>query len=333
MPNAYALVMSADDGYAMQLAVAVKSFLTCLGPDEQLKLYVIDGGLSSISKSRCENSWDGPLAELVWIRPPKKKFSRLRASDHYSIATYYRLILADLLPEDLSRVVYSDPDVLCFESIGSIFNLQLNDNILAAVQDPYCPYIDNRIGLPDYDNVKEFVFGLAAVPNLNGQPVNPRQQYFNAGFFLADLEKLRQEGLSKSMLTYCIEHRHELLWADQCALNACLGARWHALDPAWNVIPHVFDTDERYLTIYDRSTIARIRITPSMVHFAGPRKPWNAGSSHPFTEAYFDAIDRTSWKGWRPKNELSAHPIDNLSPNSGWNRYRKWFSWSGKKVA
>jgi len=333
MTETSVLVMSADEGYAMQLAVAIRSLLDHMGSDEKLELYVIDGGLTAESKMKCEASWNGPLNELRWIQPPKKKFSRMKASDHYSIATYYRLILSDLLPDKLNRVVYSDPDVLFFKSLASIFCLDLHEKILAAVQDPYCPYIDSRIGLANFKEVREYVFGLAAVPPCQGNPVNPNQPYFNAGFFLADLEIYRRDGVGAKLLKYCVDHRDELLWADQCALNACLGDRWQPLDASWNVIPHVFETPDQYLAIYDQSTLDRIRTSPAMVHFAGPRKPWSMNSSHPFTQTYLNTIDRTSWNGWRPTETVDPLRMDSTTPQSVWKFYRNWLPYRSKKAA
>jgi hypothetical protein len=37
------------------------------------------------------------------------------------------------------------------------------------------------------------------------------------------------------------------------------------------------------------------------VHFTSNKKPWHYFCRHPFLGEYLAAIDRTAWRGWRPK--------------------------------
>lgn len=122
-------------------------------------------------------------------------------------------------------------------------------------------------------------------------------------------------------MRYCRDHADRLLWADQCALNACLGGRWLKLDDAWNVTPPVFRFPGHEVTHYDRATFDRIRSRPSMLHFSGLRKPWHVGCDHPFVDAYWNVVARTSWRGASPTPPETTPP-----PAAATSRVRGWLT-------
>ena len=303
------VVVSSDDGYAMQLAVAIRSMLDSLADGQSIALYVLDGGISSQNRDRCEASWSGPLKFVEWIQLEQEAFAGLAVNARFTIATYFRILCAELLPASLDRVLYTDPDVLFLKSVADIFDLNLNGNPIAAVQDAYSPFVDNRCGMRNYRRAREYVFDRPAIPGVTRGSKISRQPYFNAGFLVIDLKQFRQEQIGPALLSYCHENRERLIWADQCALNACLGHRWCKMDAAWNVTPPVFNMPNHFVSCYDRETFDRIRTDPAMLHFAGSEKPWHYGCQHPFVENYFSTIDRTRWQSWRPAPTTLKTPI------------------------
>ena len=49
-PDDIVVVCAADDGYAMPLAVTIRSLIDHLGKDRRVQLFVLDGGLSAASR-------------------------------------------------------------------------------------------------------------------------------------------------------------------------------------------------------------------------------------------------------------------------------------------
>jgi lipopolysaccharide biosynthesis glycosyltransferase len=298
--NEVAIVVAADDGYAMPLAVAVRSVIDSLDAGLTLNAFIIDGGISDENRQRCLASWQSSNTNTIWLKPHKDLLSQFVSSDHFTVATYYRLFVSELLPQTLSRVVYLDPDMLCLESISQIYNAELQGNPVAAAQDIYCPFIDNRIAMSNYSDAMPYVYGLVAIPDAEERKTPPTQPYFNAGLLVMDLDQFRENKIAETLRDYCIRFRGNLLWADQCAANACLGDRWTQLDKKWNVTTPVFEVPDHRVTFYDQHTFERIKSRPACLHFAGPRKPWHFGSDHPFVKSYLEMVDRTAWRGWRP---------------------------------
>ncbi|MCY2974888.1 MAG: glycosyltransferase family 8 protein [Planctomycetota bacterium] len=298
-----AIVVAADNGYAMPLAVAVRSVIDTLGENKHLKAYIIDGGISDENRKRCLASWESFNTSIVWLKPEKDLLNQFVSSDHFTVATYYRLFVSELLPSSLPRVIYLDPDMLCMESVSQIYNIDLHGNPIAAAQDVYCPFIDNRIAMGNYSDAMPYVYGLVAIPDADERKTPPTQPYFNAGLLVMDLDQFRKNKIADTLRDYCIRFQGNLLWADQCAANACLGYRWTQLDNKWNVTTPVFEVPSHSVTFYDQQTFERIKTKPACIHFAGPKKPWHFGSDHPFVNSYFDMVDKTDWRGWRPVHE------------------------------
>ena len=75
-PSREIVVVSAtDDGYAMPLAVTIRSALNHLAADRRLRLFILDGGLHEESKARLLKSWRDPRLTVEWIRPDMDQVS------------------------------------------------------------------------------------------------------------------------------------------------------------------------------------------------------------------------------------------------------------------
>ena len=108
---------------------------------------------------------------------------------------------------------YLDADVLVLESVASLWELDLNSKPVAAVTNVLRP---DSIDRP--------------------RPLNfpGSQGYFNAGVMLMNLDLMRREETSRAVLEYGRAHADELVWRDQDAFNAVVGARREVLHPRWN---------------------------------------------------------------------------------------------------
>ena len=55
--------------------------------------------------------------------------------------SYYRLIVADLLPNNWSKCIYLDLDICVCKDLTELFNIDIKDNYIAGVVDPEYYYI------------------------------------------------------------------------------------------------------------------------------------------------------------------------------------------------
>ena len=126
--------------------------------------------------------------------------------------------------------------------------------------------------------------------------------YFNGGLMVADLACWRRENLAQQMLDCLHNNREHVLWWDQYALNVVLAKRWRPVDFRWNQGTHVYAYPSWEQSPVDRTTLSNLRHAPWIVHFCSPSKPWHYFNRHPFRrEFFYQCLDRTAWKGWRPE--------------------------------
>jgi lipopolysaccharide biosynthesis glycosyltransferase len=164
---------------------------------------------------------------------------------------YIRLQIPAAVHKRAARLLYLDVDVLCMSSLTELWKTDLAGAPLGAVRDPGAPTVGAIRGLP-------------------GAPDSVRSDdpYFNSGILLIDVAEWLHSQISEQCLAYLSNHRDELRFPDQDALNLAVHKRWVELDGKWN-----------HLVLYDRDRRAP-REYAGIVHFAGPHKPWHEDCPH-----------------------------------------------------
>jgi lipopolysaccharide biosynthesis glycosyltransferase len=197
----------------------------------------------------------------------------LAQSERFPLRIWYRLLLAELLPE-LSRVLYIDADTLIAAPLQELWSTPLEGNVVAAVTNPLyasmVPRIISDLGLPD------------------------AASYFNSGVLLIDLQEWRRTDTTRAAFEFA--RSHPLVWPDQDVLNGVLHDRRLRLHPRWNAMPGLWELPRRYLP-YSDEEVSKAASDPALIHFVGPHKPWHYRSRHPYRPQYFRCLGQTPWRG------------------------------------
>jgi lipopolysaccharide biosynthesis glycosyltransferase len=294
------LVSGADDGYAMPLAATVRSAAAELRGDRRLRLFILDGGLTADSKARLAASWQDPRLSVEWLQPEVNRIRDLPVSDHISSAAYLRLLMAELLPRDVRRVIYLDADMLVRRDLADLWDEPQGDHPVLAVQDMAAPYLDAAAAAANFDRCHRRLAAARPVANYEQLGLPADGKYFNSGLLVIDLERWRREDLGQRVLDCLREHRRHVLWWDQYALNVVLAGRWRPLDLRWNQGAHIYTYPTWRESWLDRETFAQVRLDPWIVHYCSPDKPWHYFCRHPFTRDFRRALRDTAWSDWRP---------------------------------
>jgi len=296
------VVLAADERFAMPLAVTVRSFLIQLRAGATSSVSVLDGGISPESKRRVEASVEdlGHAVEWNWLPIPNDRLHSLEVSGHVSVATYYRIFLASLLPAEIRRVIYLDCDTLVRDDLTKLYQETLGNHTCAAVQDISAPFMASRMCSEVDDRWVHYLAATRPIPNFEDFGFVAKDPYFNAGVLLIDVERWRSRDIEAKLLQCIQQHRADRLWWDQYALNAVLHGDWIALDAGWNQTSHTYTLPMWRDSFLDEATFDRVKLNPSIVHFSSATKPWHARCRHPFAKEYEAVLDQTSWKGVRP---------------------------------
>ncbi|MEO7368131.1 MAG: glycosyltransferase family 8 protein [Gemmatimonadaceae bacterium] len=259
-----------DQAYLVPLQVTVASLQKHLRTSLQPRLYLLHRALRHTDIAAVAG-----LIDTRAIVPGENAIRNLPRQSHFSPEASFPLLLPDVLPGDVDRVLFLDPDLLVLDDVGKIWDTDLGDDTIAAVRDLAIPRCSSPRGVKDRQTM--------GIPD--------DAPYFNAGMMLIDLARWRTEKVSTRALDYLEQHRGRTDYSHQEALNAVLWNKWKQLDQRWNLIASL--AGRRY------SQSPQSAVAPGIVHFAGRFKPWRLDVRSPFAEPYAGllrefAVDTTS---------------------------------------
>ena len=148
-----------------------------------------------------------------------KKFVELIPSietSHFSIGTFYRLLMPKIIPADIEKIIYLDSDIVVNLDINELWNFNLKNKVLAGVSERACGTETQGMFLCASGIVKH-------------------EDYFNAGVLLINLKLFRneEENIMRGVKFY--GKQPECAFFDQDILNYCFAKRSLKLPPDFNV--------------------------------------------------------------------------------------------------
>jgi lipopolysaccharide biosynthesis glycosyltransferase len=282
-PHQIVVVCSADENYAMPMTATVRSALSNLkNKRSKILLFVLDGGIKAPTKRKVEASLQSAQIEIHWLMPDQAKVKGLPESKYITIASYYRLLMAELLPQELDKAIYLDSDMIVLGDLQELWDMELADYSVLAVSNGN--KIETAGGLRNYKEL-----GL-----------NPESTYFNAGLLVVNLRKWRDDNIGFKFLEFIEKNRSIIQEHDQDALNAVLEGKWGELNPRWNQLPQIHTVFSSWESspFSDPETYHAVRNDPLIIHYAGA-KPWHLTCNHPAVDIFEQYLDQTAWAGTR----------------------------------
>lgn len=164
----YNICFSSDDNYVEQVGVAIASILKNSGKEENFKFYILDGGISELSKDNLKKLKQIKDFEISYLSvnlkdfkncPLLKDFSDEHKNYHVTLPTYFRFKLPSLLP-DVDKILYLDGDLVVIGSLGELYNTELSDAYVAMALDSGNENEAERLGLTTYCNAGVMLINL-----------------------------------------------------------------------------------------------------------------------------------------------------------------------------
>jgi lipopolysaccharide biosynthesis glycosyltransferase len=279
-----ALACAADANYAMPLAVTIRSVVSNLNSFREIVLFVLDGGIKQAQKQKIIASIGSKVTDVKWIEPSKTALEKLEVSEKYPVSTYFRLLLPQILPQHLKKIIYLDTDLVVNGDLAQLWNIDVETNYVLAAQDAGYFNLSNVLHLKDCEKLE----GL-----LNCK-------YFNTGVLVINLEKWRTDKIAEETIQFLENNPQHILFADQDALNVVLaGKKWGELDPRWNQVHSIYQYSSWQDSPFEEEVFHNVLNDPYVIHFTTPPKPWQNGCHHPKKDLFFQYLDQTAWSGWR----------------------------------
>ena len=269
------VVFASDNNYAQHAAVAMVSILMNAAVPERLSFYLLDDNVAEPVKEKMRQSIERYGAELHFIAVDAEAFCHFFVSGQLSRTAYFRLEMANLLPDDVDRAIYLDCDLLVWEDIGILWKYDMKGKPLAAVPD-----LGIMASSKDWGR-KQQSLGMERT-----------DLYFNSGVLMVDLAQWRSKGYGGQVEQVAMEHDYQ--HHDQDALNKVFYRNWEPLPLRWNVIPPVW---QLFLKILCRARYRKAameaRTHIAILHYAGGYKPWEYEEYPAFNEGYYRCLEKS----------------------------------------
>ena len=235
------IVFVANSAYAKQVCVMMTSILKN-NPHSKIDFYILSSCFADECKEMVEklrSGFDNWTVNYICVDGSLFKDLKLSMA-HVSVETYYKYMIADLLPH-LSKALYLDADMICRGSLMPLFETDLGDYYCAGVKDRSCDKRHkHRVG-----HAKD-------------------ELYVNAGVLLLNLDKLRAERMSRTLIENTKKYADTILYVDQDGMNITFKNKIKELPTKYNFTSSNMRHD--YFCIN--------RLSAVILHYTTERKPW-----------------------------------------------------------
>lgn len=293
-PSPVVLVAVSDDDYCILLAAMLKSLELNHHTEENIIIYIIDDGITLINKRKLISSLNLDRIQINWVDITEAIPGDAQLpldNSTYPSNIYAKLFIPYILPKDIKRAIFLDVDMIVLNDISKLWHLDLEGNVIGAVQDHYIKYIEA------WDGIKNFKeLGL-----VNGK------KYFNAGLLVVDVEKWRLLEIDSRVISSIIQNIKFANFPEQYGMNVVLYEKWKEIDPLWN-----------FFASYDHAS-------PFNIHFIGRKPIYHAYTNNEkFKAIFYDYLNQTAWAGFKPKSTIKSklkkvrNRIKKLSLKSIW---------------
>lgn len=257
------LLATLNERYLPQLRVLLTS-IWLNNPGEPFQLYLIHRGISREKLDALTAQCARLEIALHSMTVNPALFANAPTTGQYPQEMYYRLLAGQLLPRQLTRVLYLDPDILVINALRPLWETELNGMLFAAAA---------HTGKTEIAN------------DVNRIRLGTEHKYYNSGVLLINLEACRREIQPEQVFQYAEQHAKELLLPDQDILNVLYGARTLELDD------YIWNYDARKYSNYRLRSAGKADVDwvmdhTAILHFCGRSKPWKPVYTHRFGLLY-----------------------------------------------
>jgi len=245
------ILLSTNDSYMMPTTVLMESILDT--QTTPVVFYMMWSDLSEDSRNALQTLVDSRNSSIFFIRIDEDAFAGLPTREYISRETYFRLLASKYLPKDMERILWLDGDMIVRRELNSLYYMEFEDNAVIA-----CPHGDVMRSIMDV--------------NCKNIRIEHREQYFNAGMMLCNLNRWREMNIEDKIVSI-LDRKLKMSFPGQDLTNLIFNGFVKCEDYIkYNCMIH---------SIADNETLARAKEEAVIVHYAGRAKPWI------FSDIYF----------------------------------------------
>ncbi len=256
------VVYITDSNYVMPTCVSIVSLKMSRIKPANYRIYVLANDISVDEKEKIISiSEEDFVIHIIDVKNDKYKELAERCLTKDTPVTYsalYKFDISNIL-NTVDQVLYLDGDTLINRDISELFDIEMSDMYVAAVDE-----------MGD-ECTCEGESMLAARIGLH------TQTYFNSGVLLLNLSKMRQDGIHEQLIQYRQEEINYFM--DQDAINSVMGRKRIDLSYCYNFRTALFDVmniEEISKRFFEDQypDIKSCLEDQSIIHMSDRLKPW-----------------------------------------------------------
>lgn len=282
------IAYSFDDGYAQHAGISIMSLLENNKDIEDIMFYIITASLTERNKEFI-NDLIYRYGRSVHYIDLETLTRNLQVNTAFNRSSYGRIFLSDVVNED--RIIYVDSDTVIAGSVAGLLDIDMNDILIAGVQDTVNRYYLTKINLPD--SHRYICVGGIIVMNLN---------------------LWREMNIIPKCIDFIMRYNGTPPHNDQGTINKVCEGYIKILPPCYNVMPPMFKFSVvelkslfRMKQYYSQAEIDAALRNPVVVHYTDEffNRPWFVNCTHPLKDLYLKYLSQSPWR----MNELKFKEI------------------------
>jgi lipopolysaccharide biosynthesis glycosyltransferase len=248
--NVIPIAVSFDKNFVLPASVSLYSLIVNANKNTYYKIYVLtsDSDVASLLDLDALYRLSGKF-EINFIYVGNA-FDNAYEVREITKASYYRLLLPDLLP-DCDKIIYMDVDTIIQSDLSDFFSVDLSKSYLAAFLD---------YGMSRDKNGKKYIHDVLNIDT---------ETYIQAGFMILNLSRLRECSIVDNFksLSY-----NNYIFQDQDIINIACVNNIEILPCYKNIMVQSYDIQSSYPQDYVGVDMSSSMKT-AFIHYNGP-KPW-----------------------------------------------------------
>lgn len=208
------ILIAAND----KIIIAVQVFLISLYVNnENCTVYFLYNQLSQKSRKKVNKIAEKFHQKIEYLYVDAEIFKEAPVAEHLGFEAYFRLMAADILPDNVKRILYLDVDIIADKSLRNLYGMDMDGVCVCACEDPALKYINYCC--KDAESIeRRSVLKNKIYDNLN---FSKEDKYFNSGVMLMNIELMKAEGYTeKFFFSYIRENKTKIICHDQDILNS-----------------------------------------------------------------------------------------------------------------
>ncbi len=277
--NKLNVLYATNDNYLPHAAASIYSLLENNKDFEKINICIIDD-ISNDCKTKLNDMVTSfSNASLVFYPFDKLKDKLKIKESWFAMVGYARLMVSDCINAD--KVLYVDCDTIINASLKDLWKTDIEDYLVAGVQDNPHLYALKAIGMSKYD------------------------RYINSGVILINLKKWKQENIEQKIIKMIEDKNGNVFHHDQGIINGVCKNSIKILPPKFNCMSQFFYLTARKIkalynikNYYMQNELDEAVKNPVIVHYISKfyNRPWFKSCTHPLKNLYIDYLEKTPFE-------------------------------------